>query len=186
MNRLIEILTVENLIALVTLASLEIVLGIDNIVLIAILSGKLAPPEQARARRLGLLAAMGMRIVLLLAIGLIMRLTTELFSVAGHPVTGKDLVLLAGGLFLIAKATFEVHHKLEDPVERPTRSRQVASVRAVVVQIMIMDIVFSLDSVITAVGMAQEITVMIAAIVIAVGIMMLFAGAVSRFIAHHP
>jgi predicted tellurium resistance membrane protein TerC len=185
-DRLVELLTIENLIALLTLSSLEIVLGIDNIVLIAILSGKLEKREQARARRLGLLAAMVMRIVLLLAIGVIMRLTKELFQVLGHAVTGKDLVLLAGGLFLIAKATYEIHHKLEEPAARDVRAKTVATVRAVVVQIMLLDIVFSLDSVITAVGMAREIPVMIAAVVIAVGVMLVFAGPVSRFIEQHP
>jgi predicted tellurium resistance membrane protein TerC len=187
---MIEIfLTPENLIALVTLAALEIVLGIDNIVFIAILTGRLKEDLQPRARKVGLLAAMVMRILLLLAISWVMGLTKALFEVFGHGVSGRDLILLLGGLFLIAKSTFEIHERLEEAgqLEHETEAKSaVKSFAGVIIQIMLIDIVFSLDSVITAVGMAKEVAVMIAAIVIAVGVMMVFAEAVSGFIAKHP
>ncbi|HEB91497.1 MAG TPA: TerC family protein [Deltaproteobacteria bacterium] len=171
--------------ALATLTLLEIVLGIDNIVFIAILSQKLPAHRQALARRLGLLAAMGMRIALLLLISWVMGLTMTLFSVSGHDVSGHDLILLAGGLFLVAKATWEIHDELEGPLRRD-RTVVVVSLGGVVLQIMALDIVFSLDSVITAVGMAKEIAVMIAAIVASVGIMLVFAEVISAFIEAHP
>jgi predicted tellurium resistance membrane protein TerC len=181
-----ELFTMENLLAFVTLATLEIVLGIDNVVFIAILTGKLREGERDRARRLGLILAMVTRIMLLLAITWIMKLTAPLFSVLGHTVTGRDLVLLAGGLFLIAKATFEIHDKLEGPEEAGGRGKAVATYRSAVIQIMILDIVFSLDSVITAVGMAKSIAVMVAAIMAAVGVMLFFSGTVCAFIERHP
>lgn len=182
-----DLLSIENLIALLTLTGLEIVLGIDNIVFIAILTGKLDPSLRARARQVGLLAAMFMRIGLLLGISLIMRLTRPLFSLwaGGHEFSGKDLVILAGGLFLLAKATYEIHDKLEGAPHEVT-GRAAKSFAAAIVQIMLVDLIFSIDSVVTAVGMAQRIEVMIAAVVVSVGVMMLAAGAVSGFIERHP
>ena len=172
-------------ISLATLTALEVVLGIDNIIFIAILAGKLPVAQQERARRLGLLAAMFERILLLLAINWIMGLKSELFSLFGHGFSGRDLILLLGGVFLIGKATHEIHEKLEGE-EHTEQRRAATSFASVIVQIMLLDIVFSLDSVITAVGMAQHLGVMIAAVVIAVGFMMFFAGTVSRFIEAHP
>jgi len=182
-----ELLTFESLAALLTLTALEIVLGIDNIVFIAITTSRLPLRIQPRARRLGLLGAMVTRILLLLCIKWIMGLTAELFAVFGHPFTGKDLILLVGGIFLLAKATYEIHHKLEAGPEAPQgRAARVASFGAAIGQIMVIDVIFSLDSVITAVGMARHLAIMIAAIVIAVIVMMIFAEAVSRFIERHP
>jgi len=181
-----ELITAENLIALLTLTSLEIVLGIDNIVFIAILAGKLPVHQQGRARRIGLTLAMVTRILLLLGIRWIIGLTAVLFSVAGHGVSGKDLVMLAGGLFLIAKATYEIHHKLEGPSAGPKAAGFRASFGAVVAQIIMVDLVFSLDSVITAVGMARAIAVMIGAVVISVGVMLAASGAISSFVQRHP
>jgi predicted tellurium resistance membrane protein TerC len=181
-----ELFTSENLIGLLTLSSLEIVLGIDNIVFISILVAKLPPAQQASARRLGLLLAMGMRIALLLAITWVMGLTRPLFGVLGQEFTGRDLILLFGGLFLVAKATWEIHDKLEGARHDAKGMPRVASYGAILVQIMLLDIVFSLDSVITAVGMARAIEVMIAAVVIAVLVMMVFAGTISAFIDRHP
>ena len=180
-----ELLTSENLIALLTLTSLEIVLGIDNIVFISILVAKLPASRQGRARRLGLLLAMGMRIGLLLAITWVMGLTRPLFSLLDRGFTGRDLILLVGGLFLVAKATWEIHDKLEggEPGQRRVKA---ATFGAVLVQIMLLDIVFSLDSVITAVGMARDVEIMIAAVMIAVLVMMLAAGGISAFIERHP
>lgn len=175
----------ENAIALATLTALEIVLGIDNIVFIAVLTQRLPPERQPLARRLGLLAAMGMRIALLLVIGWVMGLTKTLFSVFEHSVAGRDLILLGGGLFLVAKATWEIHDKLEGD-EHVGGSVAAVSFGAVIFQIMLLDIVFSLDSVITAVGMAKEIAVMIAAVVASVGVMLVFAETISRFIEEHP
>jgi predicted tellurium resistance membrane protein TerC len=172
-------------IALVTLTALEIVLGIDNIVFISILAGKLRAEEQQRARQVGLALAMIMRIALLLSLGWIMGLTEPWFTVLDHGVSGRDLILLVGGLFLIAKSTFEIHDKLEG--EEGHKSAAVpASFTAVIVQIMLLDIVFSLDSVITAIGMANQIAVMIAAVVIAVAFMMVFARPISDYVHRHP
>ncbi len=177
--------TPENAIALATLTSLEIVLGIDNIVFIAILTQKLPVERQPTARRIGLLAAMVMRVGLLLAIGWVMGLTQVLFTVLDHAISGRDLILLGGGLFLVGKATWEIHDKLEG--ELPTDTGAVAATMgSVILQIMLLDVVFSLDSVITAVGMADEIAVMIAAVMIAVGVMLAFAESISRFIEDHP
>jgi predicted tellurium resistance membrane protein TerC len=175
----------ETWIALLTLTVLEIVLGIDNIVFISILAGKLPEAEQGRARRTGLALAMLMRIALLLSLTAIMRLTAPLFTVLGHPVSGRDLILIGGGLFLIAKSTFEIHDKLEG--ERGhANPRARATFASVIGQIVLLDVVFSLDSVITAVGMARQVGVMVAAVVIAVAVMMLAAGAVSDFVHRHP
>ena len=186
-----SLFTAENILALVTLTSLEIVLGIDNIVFIAILSGKLPPEKRSKARRIGLLAAMIMRVLLLLGISWIMGLTTTLFNIGwlgekAGAISGKDLILFIGGMFLIAKATHEIHGKLEGFEEEGQSSRKIASMGAVVAQIMVMDIIFSLDSVITAVGMAQAIWVMITAVIIAVGVMMIFARPISDFVEKHP
>lgn len=182
-----ELFTAENLLALVTLTALEIVLGIDNIVFIAILSGKVRPEQRQRARQIGLAGAMLMRILLLLSISWIMGLKEHaLFALFGHHFTGRDLILLVGGIFLIAKATHEIHNKLEGDEGEHGMTGRVASMASVVVQIMLMDIIFSLDSVITAVGMAEELWVMIAAVVIAVAVMMLFARPISDFVERHP
>ena len=168
-----------------TLTVLEIVLGIDNIVFISILAGKLPREQQARARFIGLGLAMVMRILLLFSLSWIIRLTAPLFEVLGQEISGRDLVLLIGGLFLIAKATHEIHERLEG--EEGTKSAKVApSLRSVLIQIMLLDIVFSLDSVITAVGMVDEIGVMVSAVVVAVAFMMVFAGPVSGFVERHP
>jgi len=175
----------EAWIALITLTVLEIVLGIDNIIFISILSGKLPPHQQARGRTVGLAAAMVTRILLLLSLSAIMRLTEPLLDVAGFAVSGRDLILICGGLFLIGKSTFEIHDKLEGSEER-TSTRRAMSFWGTILQIMILDIVFSLDSVITAVGMANHVAIMIAAIVMAVIVMMVASGALSRFVHLHP
>jgi predicted tellurium resistance membrane protein TerC len=173
-------------IALATLTALEIVLGIDNIVFISILSDKLPPERQARARMIGLGLAMFGRVLLLLSIAWIMRLTTDLFTVFGEGFSGRDLILIVGGLFLIGKSTFEIHEKMEEGSDHPDAERIAASFTSVIIQILLLDIVFSLDSVITAVGMADDVPVMIAAIVIAIGVMMVSASAISSFISRHP
>jgi predicted tellurium resistance membrane protein TerC len=175
----------EAWIALATLTALEIVLGIDNIIFISILSSKLPLAQQAKARQLGLILAMGMRILLLLSISWIVRLTKPLFVVMGHGFSGRDLILLGGGLFLIAKATHEIHHKLEG-FEGESMKKVIPSFWGVIVQIMLLDIVFSLDSVITAVGMARDLPVMIIAVVISVGVMMFAAKPISDFVEQHP
>jgi predicted tellurium resistance membrane protein TerC len=179
------LLTVDNLIALLTLTVLEVVLGVDNVIFISILAGKLPPDQQARARRLGLMAAMVMRILLLFSLAWIVRLTEPLFTVFGRGVSGRDLILLGGGLFLLAKATLEIHDRLEG-VEGERTAKVAPSFGAVIVQIMLLDIVFSLDSVITAVGMADSLSVMVIAVMLAVGIMMLSADAVSDFVHRRP
>ena len=172
---------------LVTLTVLEIVLGIDNIIFISILAGKLPPADQPKARRLGLLGAFVSRLLLLLSIAWIVRLTRPLFTVLEHGVSGRDLILLAGGLFLIAKATFEIHNKLEGEEHTAAGGAKVAqSLGKVVGQIMLLDIVFSLDSVITAVGMVDEIGIMVAANVIALGVMLAAVGPINGFVDRHP
>src|SRR5262245_29177491 len=173
------------LIALVTLTVLEVVLGVDNIIFISILSGKLRKDQQKRARRWGLIAAMVMRIVLLLGITWIVRLTAPLFTILDKPFSGRDLILIGGGLFLLAKATYEIHDKLEGAGEHGG-ARPVASFGSVILQVMLLDIVFSLDSVITAVGMADDVRVMIAAVVLAVLVMMFAAEPISTFVEEHP
>ncbi|HEX7002588.1 MAG TPA: TerC family protein [Trueperaceae bacterium] len=175
----------EAWIALLTLTVLEIVLGIDNIIFISILSGKLPKEQQSRARTLGLAAAMIMRILLLLSIAWIIGLTRPLFEIFSFEVSGRDLILLGGGLFLLGKATHEIHDKLEGESSSEV-ARVVPSFVGVIVQIMLLDIVFSLDSVITAVGMAEDLMVMIIAVVIAVGIMLVAAGPISEFVEQHP
>ena len=177
----------ENWIALLTLTVMELVLGVDNIIFISIMSGKLrSKEEQARARQIGLGMAMGGRILLLLALSWVIRLTAPLFTVLGHPISGRDLVLLGGGLFLIYKATDEIHTRLMGETEGHPQERAATSVASVVAQIALLDLVFSLDSVITAVGMADELAVMIAAVVIAVGIMLFAATAISDFVERRP
>jgi predicted tellurium resistance membrane protein TerC len=180
-------LTADGLIALVTLTLLEVVLGIDNVIFISILAGKLPANQQARARRIGLLAAMGMRILLLLSIAWIVRLTAPLFTLplVDRPISGRDLILIIGGMFLLFKATREIHEKLEGE-QGHVNARVAATMGAVITQIMLLDIVFSLDSVITAVGMADDLSIMVAAVVIAVGVMMFSAGPVSTFVDAHP
>ncbi|MFP6655448.1 MAG: TerC family protein, partial [Myxococcota bacterium] len=178
--------TVENAIALGTLTSLEIVLGIDNIVFISILSGRLPEEQQKRARFLGLMIAMVGRIVLLVSLTWIMGLTEPLFSVVSLDFTGRDLILLGGGIFLVYKATSEIHEKLEGEAAARNGEVRAVTMRSVMIQILLLDLVFSLDSVITAVGMADRIGVMISAVVVAVGVMMITAGKVSAFIEEHP
>lgn len=172
-------------IALGTLTAVEIVLGIDNIVFIAILASKLPESQQAKARTIGLAAAMVMRIVLLLSLTWVMGLTEPLFAVFGHELSGRDLILLGGGLFLLGKATSEIHHNLEGPHGHKNK-KVTASFASVIAQIAILDIVFSLDSVITAIGLAKQVSVMVIAIVIAVGVMLVAARAISEFIERHP
>jgi len=179
------LLSPEAWLGLLTLTVLEIVLGIDNIIFISILAGKLPTAEQGRARRLGLAGAMLTRIALLATLAWIIRLTAPWFHVLGHPFSGRDLILIAGGLFLLAKSTREIHDGLEgDAGHAGARVR--ASFAGVVGQIVMLDIVFSLDSVITAVGMARHLPVMIAAVVLAVGVMMFAAASISGFVHRHP
>ena len=172
-------------IALLTLIALEIVLGIDNIIFISILAGKLAKEQQKKARFVGLGLAMLMRIVLLFFLSWIGRLTGPLFAVLGNEISGRDIILILGGLFLLGKSTYEIHQKLEG--EEGHGSAGVASnFASVIVQILLLDIVFSLDSVITAVGMANQLSIMIIAVVVAVAVMMVFAAPVSNFVDRHP
>lgn len=181
-----DLLTLDNAVALLTLTSLEIVLGIDNVVFIAILCDKVSPEQQGKARRTGLALAMVMRVLLLLGITWVMGLTQTLFTAMGNEISGRDLILIVGGMFLIGKATFEIHDKLEGAEEHGGGPRVPAAFRKVIVQIVLLDIVFSLDSVITAVGMAQHVGIMIVAVIVAVGIMLAFAGKIGEFIKRHP
>jgi predicted tellurium resistance membrane protein TerC len=175
----------EGWVALLTLSVLEIVLGIDNIVFISILAGKLRPEERGRARQVGLGLAMFIRIALLLSITWVMGLTSPWFTVLSQEISGRDLILIIGGLFLLAKSTHEIHDKLEGE-EGHASGRVAASFAGVIIQILLLDIVFSLDSVITAVGMAEDVAVMIIAVVLAVAVMMFSAGAISDFVDRHP
>jgi len=172
-------------IAFATLTFLEIVLGVDNIIFISILSGKLPVTQQPRARRVGLLGAMLTRIGLLFSLAWIIRLTRPWFTVLGQDISGRDLILILGGLFLLAKSTYEIHDKLEGE-EGHASSKVFASFMSVIIQIMFLDIVFSLDSVITAVGMVDELWVMVGAVIVAVVIMMMSAESISRFVNDHP
>ena len=172
-------------IAFVTLTALEIVLGVDNVVFISILAGKLPIEQREKARRLGLGLAMFMRILLLMSIAWVVRLTAPLFSVLTQEISGRDLILLVGGLFLLAKSTHEMHSQLEGE-EGHSSARVAASFVSVIIQILLLDIIFSLDSVITAVGMADDLGVMITAVIVAVGFMLVFSGSVSRFVDKHP
>jgi predicted tellurium resistance membrane protein TerC len=173
-------------IGLLTLTVLEIVLGIDNIIFISILSGKLPRDDQAKARRLGLMGAFFTRLLLLLSIAWIVRLTRPLFTVGSVEFSGRALILLIGGLFLIAKATYEIHDKLEGQSAEEATSKVGRSLMAVVAQIMVVDIVFSLDSVITAVGMVQHVSIMVMANVVALGVMLMAATPISHFVDKHP
>jgi len=176
----------ETWISLLTLTLLEIVLGIDNIVFISILADKVPQVDRAKARQIGLGLAMVMRIALLLSISWLIGLTQPLFEIASLEFSGRDLIMLAGGLFLLGKATFEIHDKLEGTEHTPGSEAKAASLMNVVIQIMLLDIVFSLDSVITAVGMAEHVEIMIAAVVIAVILMMISVNSISDFISRHP
>jgi predicted tellurium resistance membrane protein TerC len=172
--------------ALVTLTALEIVLGIDNIVFISILAGKLPAGLQSRARTTGLMIALVTRILLLLSISWVVGLTAPLFPLFGQEISGRDLILILGGLFLLAKATFEIHEKLEGEEEHTRAAVATSAFGAVITQIVLLDLVFSLDSVITAVGMADEVGVMIAAVIIAIGVMLWSARGISEFVNRHP
>ena len=180
-----SIINSEALIALVTLTFLEIVLGIDNIIFISILAGKLPQEQQARARQVGLALAMITRVLLLLSLNWIARLTDPLFAVLGFEISGRALILLGGGLFLLAKSTYEIHEKLEGETGHAS-NKVAASFASVITQIILLDIVFSLDSVITAVGMANQLWVMITAVVIAVMIMLWASGPISSYVDRHP
>jgi predicted tellurium resistance membrane protein TerC len=175
----------ESWIALLTLTVLEIVLGIDNIIFISILSGKLPPEQQQKARTVGLALATITRILLLLSLTWVMSLTAPLFSIFSHDVSGRDLILILGGLFLIFKSTKEIHEKLEGE-EGHASVKVKPKFSGIIFQILLLDIVFSLDSVITAVGMANQIAIMIAAVILAVAVMIVAAGSISRFVEAHP
>ena len=179
-----EIFTMESVLAFLTLSMLEIVLGIDNIVFLAVVTGRLPEEKQRTTRIIGLSLAMILRIGLLFAISWLMRLTEPLFTVFGHVVTSKDIVLLGGGLFLLAKATSEIHGKIDGDKHETGGTK--ATMASALFQIVLLDVIFSLDSVITAVGMARHLPIMIAAIVVAVGVMLVFAGAVTRFVNNYP
>jgi predicted tellurium resistance membrane protein TerC len=172
-------------IAFGTLLALEIVLGIDNVVFISILAGKLPLSMQARARYTGLALAMLMRLMLLFSLSWMIRLTAPLFTIFQQEISGRDLILIVGGLFLIAKSTHEIHQKLEGEQGRSS-SRVAPTFTSVIVQILLLDVVFSLDSVITAIGMVDHIGIMATAVIVAVIVMMVFAGAIGRFVEHHP
>ncbi|MPY91127.1 MAG: TerC family protein [Luteitalea sp.] len=178
--------SLASLITLITLVTLEIVLGIDNIIFIAILAGRLPAAEQPRARRLGIGMAVISRILLLLGISWVMTLTRPLFTVGGASLSGKQLILIVGGLFLIAKSTYEIHDKLEGGDGHRRAAPAASALTAVVFQIMLIDIVFSLDSVITAVGMTPHVPLMVIAVLTAAGVMLVFAGPVSDFVHKHP
>jgi len=172
--------------SLLTLTVLEIVLGIDNIIFISILAGKLPPEQQQRARTVGLMLALITRVLLLLSIFWLTRLTAELFRVFGHSFSGKDLVMVAGGLFLLWKSVHEIHGSLEGEDHEKSGGSKTATMTSVISQIVVIDIVFSLDSVITAVGLAQHIGVMITAVILAMAVMLVAAGSISRFVNEHP
>ena len=178
-------LTSDGILALVTLTFLEVILGVDNVIFISILSSRLPAAVQLKARRVGLLAAMVMRVGLLMSIAWITRLTSPLFTVFSQDISGRDLILIGGGLFLLGKATIEIHDRLEGEEGHGT-TRVAPSFGAVIVQIMLLDIVFSLDSVITAVGMAEDISIMVTAVVLAVAIMMFSAEPISSYVNRHP
>ncbi|HZV81176.1 MAG TPA: TerC family protein [Geobacteraceae bacterium] len=172
--------------ALVTLTALEIVLGIDNIIFISIQAGKLPVHQQEKARLLGLGLAMFIRVALLFSLTWLMGLTAPLFTLLGNEINGRDIILIAGGMFLIWKSTMEIHEKLEGPEDHASVVKGAVSFGAVIVQILLLDIVFSLDSIITALGMANQLAVMVAAVVVAVGFMMMFSGKISAFVDRHP
>jgi predicted tellurium resistance membrane protein TerC len=181
-----EYLTAESLIALVTLTALEIVLGIDNIIFIAIQAGNLPVAQRERARKLGLLLAVVSRVMLLFAIGWVVQLTHPIGTLLGHQITWKDLVVITGGLFLMRQATVEIHHKVEGQSHEEHGTSRVSTLSAMLVQVTIMDVIFSLDSVITAVGMSKQIPIMIAAVLMSVVVMLVFSGAIVRFVDQNP
>ncbi len=180
-----ELLTAQSLIAFLTLCLLELVLGIDNIIFISILSAKLPKDQQQKARTLGLSLAVITRVILLLSLSWVIGLTDPLFTVLGQEISGRDLILLLGGLFLIAKSTHEIHGKLEAS-EEETQAKISSSFSSVIIQILLLDIVFSLDSVITAVGMVSNITIMIAAVITSTIVMVASARPISDFVDRHP
>ena len=183
---MIELLTdPQAWLAFVTLLSLEVVLGIDNVVFIAILAAKLPADQQAKARRLGLGLAAITRVMLLFTLAWMVKLTAPLFAVMGHEISGRDLILILGGLFLIAKSTHEVHDKLEGEEGRVS-SKVAANFASIIGQILLLDIVFSLDSIITAVGLVDQLPIMVAAVLVAVAVMVAFSGIISRFVDKHP
>lgn len=181
-----DLFTAQNLIAFLTLLALEIVLGIDNVIFIAILSGKLPEHQRARARTLGISLAVITRILLLMGITWVMQLTTPLFTVFGQEISGRDLILIGGGLFLIGKSTYEIHDKLESLEHTGRAVPNTVSFNGVIIQIILVDIIFSLDSVITAVGISGHLWVMVPAVIIAAGVMLVFAGAIAGFVERHP
>ncbi len=184
---MLELLTnPEAWIALATLTLLEIVLGIDNIVFISVLADRLPEKERPKARQIGLALAMITRILLLFSLSLIIQLTQPLFSVFEHAVSGRDLILIVGGLFLLTKSTREIHHKMEGDEDEARRAGKAATFSGILIQIAILDMIFSLDSVITAVGMADDLAVMVTAVILAVGVMMISAGPVGNFVSAHP
>ncbi len=184
---MVELFSAENMIALLTLVTLEIVLGIDNVIFIAILSGKLPENQQAKARSLGIGLAVITRILLLLSITFIMRLTEPMITILGNGLSGRDLILLIGGLFLIGKSTYEIHERLEAVEDAGKRTAKVVtSFASVIFQIILVDIVFSLDSVITAVALSGELWIMALAVVVAAGVMLWFAGPIAHFVERHP
>ena len=180
-----ELFQVQNLVALLTLVLLEIVLGIDNVIFIAILSGKLPESQQARARSTGIALAVFARIALLFSITWIMQLTQPIFSLFNHPLSGRDLILLIGGMFLIGKSTFEIHEKLE-AAGHDGKTRAAASFISVIAQIIIIDLVFSIDSVITAVGISGNLWVMVPAVLAAAAVMLIFSGSIAAYVERHP
>lgn len=180
------LLTPESLIALLTLTFLEIVLGVDNIIFISIVSNKLPQEQQAKARNIGLMCALVFRVGLLFGITWIISFSEPLFTLFEHPFSGRDLILAGGGLFLIAKSTVEINHKMEVMEEHETISKTTATLAGTIVQIIMLDIIFSFDSILTAVGLTSQLTIMIIAVIIAMFIMMSFAGRISSFISKHP
>jgi predicted tellurium resistance membrane protein TerC len=181
-----SLFTIDALIALSTLTFLEIVLGIDNIIFISLVSGKLPAEQQGKAQKLGLFLALILRIILLMFISYLAHLTAPLFEIFSLPFTGRDLVLALGGLFLIAKSTSEIHHKMEGQLNGEDKPKKTASFTSVILQILVLDIVFSFDSILTAIGLTDNLTLMVTAIIIAMIVMMVFAGKVSAFINKYP
>jgi len=181
-----RLLSADGLLSLVTLSAMEIVLGIDNVVFLSILTGRLPKEQQGSARKLGLGLALGSRLLLLFSIAWVMRLTAPLFTILDRPISGRDLILVGGGLFLIAKATKEIHDKLEVDTGEQQLQAKAVSYASVLVQVTVLDVVFSLDSVITAIGMAQELVIMVLAMLIAMLVMLVSAKAVGDFVHHHP
>jgi predicted tellurium resistance membrane protein TerC len=181
-----ELLTVDSLISLLTLTLLEIVLGIDNIIFISILALKLPANEQSKARTTGILLALGVRVLLLFGITWIVSLQEDLFTIFNMGFSGRDLILLVGGLFLIAKSTSEIHGKLEGEEVHATSTKNITSLRSVIIQIVLIDIVFSFDSILTAVGLVKQVEIMIIAVVISMTVMLFFAKAIGEFVNRHP